>query len=161
MSVEASSVEGHVGEGQEAPDFELVDQNRQPVRLSSYRDRKNVVLIFYPFSFTPKCQGELCRVRDELPTFANDDVQTIAVSVDTAAAHRVWADQQGFNFPLLADFWPHGAVAKRYGVFDDKSGAALRATFIIDKAGIVRYKVVNALSDARDQAEYVKVLASL
>src|SRR5664280_3727957 len=77
--------------GQQAPDFELKDQNRQPVRLSSYRNRKNVLLIFYPFTFTPTCQGELSQVRDELPSFANDDVETIAVSVDSVPAHRLWA----------------------------------------------------------------------
>jgi mycoredoxin-dependent peroxiredoxin len=147
--------------GQQAPDFELKDQNRQPVRLSSYRNRKNVLLIFYPFTFTPTCQGELSQVRDELPSFANDDVETIAVSVDSVPAHRLWADQQGFTFPLLADFWPHGEVARTYGVFDEKIGAALRGTFIIDKVGVVRYKVVNAVPNARDQAEYVKVLESL
>lgn len=147
--------------GQQAPDFELNDQNRQPVRLSSYRSRKNVVLIFYPFTFTPTCQGELCQVRDQLPTFSNDDVETIAVSVDSVPAHRQWADQQGFTFSLLADFWPHGEVARTYGVFDENFGAALRGTFIIDKSGVVRYKVVNAVPNARDQAEYVKVLESL
>lgn len=147
--------------GDEAPDFELPDQNRAPVRLSSYRGKRNVVLLFYPFTFTRVCEGELCRVRDELPRFSNDEVETLAVSVDSVFAHRVWADREGFDFPLLADFWPHGAVAQAYGVFDETTGAALRGTFIVDRSGVIRYKVVNALPDARDQDEYLKALATL
>jgi len=147
--------------GDEAPDFELKDQNNQVVRLSSYRGTKAVVLVFYPLTFTRVCQGELCGIRDEMPSFENDDVQVLAVSVDSVFSHQVWADQQAFDFPLLADFWPHGGVASAYGVFNDDRGVALRGTFIIDRDGIVRYKVVNPIPDARDQAEYVKVLASL
>lgn len=150
-----------VAVGDEAPDFELPDQNRAPVRLSSYRGNKNVVLLFYPFAFTRVCEGELCRVRDELPRFSNDEVETLAVSVDSVFAHRLWADREGFGFPLLADFWPHGAVAQAYGVFDETTGAALRGTFIVDRSGVIRYKVVNALPDARDQDEYLKALATL
>jgi peroxiredoxin len=147
--------------GDIAPDFVLKDQDRNEVRLSDFRGRKNVVLVFYPKSFTGVCQGELCAIRDEIEDFSNDDVQTLAVSVDTDAVHKAWADDQGYTFPLLADFWPHGEVAQQYGVFHDASGLALRGTFVIDKEGVVRYKVVNAIPDARDQGEYKKVLASL
>jgi mycoredoxin-dependent peroxiredoxin len=147
--------------GDEAPDFELPDQARTPVRLSSFRGRKNVVLVFYPLAFTGTCQGELCAIRDEIADFDNDDVQTLAVSIDSSPVHAKWAQEQGYSFPLLADFWPHGAVASAYGVFDEKLGLAVRGTFIIDKQGKVAYKVVNAIPDARDQAEYKKVLAGL
>jgi len=147
--------------GDEAPDFELKDQDKQPVRLSSFRGSKNVVLVFYPKSFTGVCQGELCEIRDSIEEFSGDDVVTLAVSVDTDAVHKKWAEEQGYTFPLLADFWPHGGVATTYGVFDDKSGLALRGTFIIDKQGKVAYKVVNAIPDARDADEYRKALASL
>lgn len=147
--------------GDEAPDFELPDQDRQPVRLSSYRGSKNVVLVFYPLSFTGVCQSELCAIRDTIEDFSGDDVVTLAVSVDSAAVHKKWADEQGYTFPILADFWPHGAVASAYGVFEEKIGLATRGTFIIDKAGRVAYKVVNAIPDARDPEEYRKVLASL
>ena len=147
--------------GDEAPDFELKDQDKQPVRLSSFRGQKNVVLVFYPKSFTGVCQGELCEIRDNITEFSGDDVVTLAVSVDTDAVHKKWADEQGYTFPLLADFWPHGGVATTYGVFDDKSGLALRGTFIIDKRGKVAYRVVNAIPDARDAEEYRKALASL
>lgn len=147
--------------GDQAPDFELRDQHNMPVRLSGFRGDKNVVLVFYPFAFTSTCAGELCAIRDELPTFENDDVQVLSVSVDSVFAQRVFADAENLTFPVLSDFWPHGAVAQQYGVFDDKRGAAVRGTFIIDREGIVAWKVVNAIPDARDLSEYEKVLASL
>lgn len=147
--------------GDQAPDFELPDQDREPVRLSDFRGRKNVVVVFYPLSFTPTCQGELCAIRDSIADFSSDDVQTLAISCDSAPVHARWAAEQGYTFPLLADFWPHGAAAQAYGVFDERSGLALRGTFIVDKAGRVAYKVVNAIPDARDLAEYRRVLDSL
>ena len=147
--------------GDEAPDFELPDQHRNPVRLSSFRGQKNVVLVFYPLSFTGVCQGELCAIRDEIADFSNDDTVTLAISVDSTATHAQWAKEQGYSFPLLADFWPHGAVAAAYGVFNADIGLAVRGTFIVDKSGKVAYKVVNAIPDARDNDEYRKVLASL
>ncbi len=147
--------------GDQAPDFELQDQTRTPVRLSSFRGSKNVVVVFYPMSFTPTCQGELCAIRDSLADFDSDDVQTLAISVDSGAAHARWAAEQGYTFPLLADFWPHGEVARAYGVFDEASGLALRGTFIVDRSGRVAYKVVNAIPDPRDLSEYKAVLAGL
>jgi peroxiredoxin len=147
--------------GDEAPDFELQDQERSPVRLSSFRGQKNVVVVFYPLSFTPTCQGELCAIRDSLPDFDGDDVQTLAISCDTTAVHKRWAEDQGYAFPLLADFWPHGEVARAYGVFDEQSGLAQRGTFIVDKQGKVAYKVVSAMKSPRDLGEYRSVLAGL
>jgi peroxiredoxin len=147
--------------GDEAPDFELMDQDRNPVRLSSFRGSKSVVVVFYPLAFTGVCQAELCSIRDEIADFSNDDVQTLAISVDSGPTHAAWAKEQGYTFPLLADFWPHGAVADAYGVLNKDSGLAVRGTFIVDKAGRVVYKVVNAIPDARDHDEYKKVLANL
>ena len=147
--------------GDTAPDFELPDGDRKPVRLSSYRGAKAVVLVFYPLAFTGTCQGELCAIRDSIADFDSDDVQTLAVSVDSTAVHAKWAQEQGYTFPLLADFWPHGAVAKDYGVFNDAIGLAMRGTFIIDKQGTIAYKVVNGIPDARDPEEYKRILASL
>jgi peroxiredoxin len=147
--------------GDEAPDFELNDQHNSPVRLSNFRGRKNVVLVFYPWAFTRVCTGELCAIRDELPSFQNDDVAVLSISVDSVMAHRVFADTEGLTYPMLSDFWPHGAVAQAYGVFDAERGAAVRGTFILDRSGIVRWKVVNAIPDARDLERYQKALASL
>ena len=147
--------------GSAAPDFELKDQTGKPVRLSDYRGKKAVVLVFYPFTFTGVCEGELCSIRDSIEQFQNDDVETIAVSVDSPAVHRVWAEQQGFDFPILSDFWPHGEVARTYGVFNEVVGAAERGTFIIDTDGVIRYSVHNGLPDARDQAAYVTALEEI
>ena len=147
--------------GDEAPDFELPDQDRQPVRLSSFRGSRNVVLVFYPLSFTGTCQGEMCAIRDSIEDFSSEGVQTLAVSVDSTAVHKRWAEEQGYTFPLLADFWPHGEVARTYGVLQEDVGLALRGTFIIDKQGVVAYKVVNEIPDARDLDAYREVLARL
>jgi peroxiredoxin len=148
--------------GDVAPDFELKDQHGTPVKLSDFRGAKNVVLVFYPLAFSGVCTGELCAIRDELPTLGDaDDVQVLAVSVDSMFALRAWADQEKYTFPLLADFWPHGGTARRYEVFDDEKGVATRGTFIIDTEGVVRWKVVNAIPDARDLDEYRKALAGL
>jgi len=146
--------------GAVAPDFVLRDQNNQETRLSSFQGSRNVLLVFYPFAFTGTCQSELCSVRDHLNDFVNDSVQVLSVSVDSVFSHKVWADQQGYDFPLLADFWPHGAVAQSYGVFDFDRGCARRGTFIIDTIGIIRFAEVS-LTGARDQDKWRDVLAAL
>jgi peroxiredoxin len=147
--------------GDQAPDFELKDQHGTPVRLSSFRGSKNVVLVFYPLAFSGVCTGELCAMRDEFPEVTRDDVELLTVSVDSTYALRSWSDQENFGFGLLSDFWPHGAVAKLYGVFEENMGIATRGTFIIGKDGAVRWKVVNPIPQARDIAEYQKALAAL
>jgi mycoredoxin-dependent peroxiredoxin len=147
--------------GQQAPDFELKDQHGAPVRLSSFRGKKNVVLVFYPLAFSGVCTGELTAMRDEFPEATRDDVELLTVSVDSGFALRAWSDAERFKFSLLSDFWPHGDVARSYGVFDDNRGIATRGTFIIDTDGVVRWKVVNPVPLARDIADYQKALAAL
>jgi mycoredoxin-dependent peroxiredoxin len=147
--------------GQEAPDFTLRNQHGESVTLSQYRGSKNVVLLFYPWAFTGVCTGELCTIRDRMGDFDNDDTVTLAVSCDARYSLRVFAEQEGYTFQLLADHWPHGAAAQAYGVFVEAKGAAKRGTYIIDKAGIIRWLVVNEIADARDPDEYERVLAGL
>jgi mycoredoxin-dependent peroxiredoxin len=147
--------------GEQAPDFELTDQARQPVRLSDYRGRKNVVIVFYPMSFTGVCEGEMCSIRDSIETFRSEDVETLAISVDSVPTHAKWAHEQGFEFPLLSDFWPHGEVARTYGVFEEKLGVATRGTFIVDKDGKVIYTDRNPVPEARDQDAWKKALADI
>jgi mycoredoxin-dependent peroxiredoxin len=137
--------------GHEAPDFELRDQTGQPVRLSDYRGKRAVVLVFIPFAFSGICHTELCGVRDRIEDFSNDDVETVAVSVDSPFTLRAWARQEGYDFPLLADFWPHGAVARSYGVFNEDVGAAERGTFVIDREGTVVFAEHLGIGDVRDQ----------
>ncbi|MGF6831854.1 peroxiredoxin [Paenarthrobacter sp. TE4293] len=146
--------------GQPAPDFELVNQFGEPVRLSDFRGR-NVVVVFYPFAFSGICTGELCEIRDNIAEFEDSNAVVLAVSVDSKFALRAYSKQEGYGFDLLADFWPHGAAAQAYGVFDDVSGMALRGTFIIDASGIIRYVVVNPRGQARDFAEYRRALTAM
>jgi len=147
--------------GQEAPDFELRNQHGEPIRLSSFRGAKNVVLVFYPLAFSGVCSSELSALRDNFPEVTRDDTELLTVSVDSVYVLRKWSDTEGFQFGLLSDFWPHGGVASLYGVFNADRGIAVRGTFIIDKAGVVRWKVVNPIPEARDIAEYQKALAAL
>jgi peroxiredoxin len=164
VSVDGVNVDGvsvdRVNVGDEAPDFELRDQHGTPVRLSDLRGEKKVVLVFYPLAFSGVCTGELAELRDGFRD-AGDDVRLLAVSVDSMFALRAWSDRERFWFPLLSDFWPHGGTARRYGVFDEAKGLALRGTYVIDTEGVVRWKVVNAIPDARDIDEYREALAGL
>ncbi|MFF1383026.1 peroxiredoxin [Arthrobacter sp. NPDC058288] len=146
--------------GDLAPDFELVNQYGEPVRLSELRGR-NVVVVFYPFAFSGICTGELCEIRDNLSLFADANATVLALSVDSKFTLRAYAEKEGYGFDLLADFWPHGAVANQYGVFDPGSGMAQRGTFIIDADGIIRYVVVNPRGQARDLAGYRAALSEL
>ncbi|MFF2305735.1 peroxiredoxin [Streptomyces sp. NPDC058128] len=147
--------------GTEAPDFALKDNHGRVVRLSDFRGEKNVVLLFYPFAFTSVCAGELGELRDNLPAFVNDDTQLLAVSTDSIHTLRVFAEQESLEYPLLSDFWKHGEASRAYGVFDEEKGCAVRGTFIIDREGVVRWTVVNALPDARDLGEYLEALKTL
>jgi peroxiredoxin len=150
-----------VAVGAAAPEFTLPDYNKEQVSLSDFRGAKNVLLVFYPFAFSGICQGELCQVRDDLGEFQNDDVQVLGVSVDSPFALKAWSEQQGYTFPLLSDFWPHGEVAQAYGVFNDTAGMANRGTFLIDKEGKIRFAEANQPGEARDQQVWKKALAEL
>jgi len=147
--------------GQEAPDFTLRDQHGQDVSLSSFRGSRAVMVVFYPFAFTGVCTGELCAMRDSLPDLDNDDVALLAVSCDPMFALRVFAEQEGLSYPLLSDFWPHGAVAQAYGVFNEQAGCAFRGTFLVDKDGVVAWKVENGMPDARSIDDYRAALAAV
>ena len=148
--------------GQQAPDFELKDQEGEPVSLSSFKGEKAVALVFYPFTFTGVCEGELCRLRDDFSTFEDAGVQVIAVSCDSRFAQKMWAEQQGYQFPVLSDFWPHGAVAQAYGIFNEALGCANRGTFVIDKEGIVVDAFASDdLGTAREASRYEEAIAKL
>ncbi|MFY1672430.1 peroxiredoxin [Plantactinospora sp. WMMB334] len=146
--------------GAQAPDFVLKDQNNQLVRLAELRGRRVVLLVFYPLAFTGTCQGELGELQENLHEYQNGDVQVLTVSVDSVYVHRVWADREGYAFPLLADFWPHGAVARAYGVFNEAAGVADRGTFVVDRAGTVRFAELNPPGEPRDQAGWRKALVA-
>ena len=147
--------------GTPAPDFTLRDQNHQPVTLSDFRDTKNVLLVFFPLAFTGICQGELDEIRDHLPVYENDDTQTLAISVGASPSHKIWAMESGFTFPVLSDFWPHGAVSQAYGVFNSDAGFANRGTFVVDRSGIIRFAEMKQPGEPRDQGMWTDALTAL
>ena len=143
------------------PEFSLRDQHGQEQTLAARRGRRNVLLVFYPFAFTGVCTGELHALSDNAREWERLGTDVLAVSCDSVPALRVFADREGFEFPLLSDFWPHGEVSTAYGAFQADLGAAGRATYVIDRSGVIRYTVRTAIPDARDINDYVKALADL
>lgn len=145
--------------GREAPDFELRDSAGDTVRLSDYRGKKNVLLVFYPFAFSPGCSNELCDLRDQNPDIVSDEeTEVLAVSVDPVWSLRAWKEQQSFSNRFLSDFWPHGEVSRLYGAFDEVLGFAQRHTFLVDRHGIVRFIERNSAKQLRDQDNWREAL---
>ena len=147
--------------GATAPDFTLPDQNGVETTLSAFRGSKNVLLVFYPFAFSGICTGELHAIRDDLGAFVGDDVQVLAISCDPVFSLRGWADLEGYFFPLLSDFWPHGEVSRAFGVFHEAGGNTTRGTFLIDTEGVIRWTLHNPPGEGRDFGEYRAALTQL
>jgi peroxiredoxin len=148
--------------GQEAPDFTLKSHTGEEVTLSQFRGTKSVVLVFIPFAFTGVCEGELCAIRDDFTAFESAGAQVLAISTDTAPTLKQWADSQGWTFPTLSDFWPHGAVAKLYGAFNEERGCANRVTVVIDRDGkVVDTFASDNLGTARPSERYEEAMAKL
>src|ERR1700754_3503451 len=141
--------------GGPAPDFTLRDQFGQDVTLSSYRGKKAVAILFYPYAFSGVCTGEMAGIRDRLDEFLTFDSEVLAVSCDAVYSLRAFADQDGLNFPLLSDFWPHGEEARAYRVFDEPRGRARRSSYVVDTAGVIRWSVHNANPHGRDLDEHL------
>ncbi|MDN4173896.1 peroxiredoxin [Nocardioides sp. SOB77] len=146
--------------GCEAPDFTLRDQFGQDVTLSSYRGTKAVAILFFPYAFSGVCTGELTGVRDRLAEFLTFDTEVLAISCDPIHSLRAFADTDGLNFPLLSDFWPHGHVASTYDVFNDRTGAPRRSSYVVDRQGVLRWAVHNPTSEGRDLDEHLRQLAA-
>jgi peroxiredoxin len=149
-----------VGVGTPAPEFALADQHGQTVRLSGLRGQ-SVAVVFFPFAFSGTCTAELAEIQDNLAVFRADGVQVVAVSCDPKYALRAFAEQQAFDFPLLSDFWPHGAVARAFGVFDPDHGRPVRGTFLLDPEGTVRWTIVNPPGEPRPFTAYREALSAL
>ncbi|GAA1583744.1 peroxiredoxin [Kribbella hippodromi] len=145
--------------GSRAPDFSTRNQYGEQVRLSDFAGHRNVVLVFYPYAFSQVCTSELAALRDR-PDLLNR-AEFLAVSCDPMFTLRAYADRQELGFSLLTDFWPHGAIATSYGVFEPTQGCATRGTFVIDRAGLIRWSVHNQLPDARNPDDYAAALAQL
>ena len=147
--------------GSKAPEFSLKNQSGEIVSLSDFNGKKNVLVMFYPFAFSGICTGEICEINEDLPKFQNEAVEMISISCDPHHALRAFAEKENIKTILLSDFWPHGAVAKAYGVFLEDLGFANRGTFLIDKSGIVRWKTITSPGEARVSEEYKKALAAI
>jgi peroxiredoxin len=145
----------------QAPDFELPNQYGEHIRLSDFRNKRPVALVFFPLAFSSTCTSELCELRDNLALFADKSIELLGISVDSKATQRAFAEAEGYDFNLLADFWPHGAVAKEYGVFLPEKGFANRASFLIDTHGIIRASFVTTPGEARSITAYRSALAAL
>lgn len=147
--------------GDKAPDFTLTDHNNQAVTLSSFQGKKHVVLIFHPLAFTSICSVQMPGYSRERQTFEGLEAQVLGLSVDSVPAHKAWADQLGgIDYPMLADFFPHGEVSKKYGILRPE-GYSERATFVIDKQGIIRHIEVHEIGKLPDHAKIVEFLRGL
>lgn len=144
-----------------APDFDLPNQFGEHVRLYDFRGKKPVALVFFPLAFSSTCTTELCDLRDNIAMFKAEGIELIGISVDSKATLRAFAEEKGYDFTLLADFWPHGEVAREYGVFLDEKGFANRATFLIDTDGVIRASIITAPGEARTMDEYLEALREL
>ena len=146
--------------GDSAPEFSLPDQDKQVVSLADLRGTP-VLLVFYPFAFSGICTGELCRLRDELTTYTDAGVKVFAIRTDPVFSLRAFKAQENFDFPLLSDFWPHGAAAQAYDAFNERAGMALRATFLVGADGAVAFAEVNGAGDVREQSGWKDAVAKL
>lgn len=147
--------------GDQAPDFALINQFGETVKLSDFQGVKPVVLVFYPLSFSGICTSELCELRDNFAMLQAEGVELLAISVDSKFVQKKFAEQEGYQFSVLADFWPHGATAKAYGVFNEEAGIAGRATFVINQSGEIVAKFVTPTGQPRSLDEYRKALQTL
>ncbi|TMQ55162.1 MAG: peroxiredoxin [Candidatus Eisenbacteria bacterium] len=147
--------------GDKAPDFTLTDQNGNKVTLSSFAGKKNVVLVFHPLAFTSVCAVQMPGYSKERQSFEGLDTQVLGLSVDSVPTHKAWAEHiGGVEYPLLADFWPHGEVAKKYGILRNE-GYSERATFVVDKKGILRHIEVHEIGKVPDRAKLLEILKTL
>ena len=136
--------------GQQAPDFDLQVNADTRVRLEDFRGEKNVLLVFHPFAFTGICEAESCDIQDNLERYREAETEVVFVSCDAWPARQAWKKELGHDYTFASDFWPHGAAAQAYGVFDEARGIAVRGTFLIGKDGVVRWALVHAPGEQRE-----------
>lgn len=144
-----------------APDFTLSDQHGEELTLSELVAESPVALVFFPLAFSGRCTGELCELRDNIQLFEDSKVRVVGISVDTVFSLQAWAEAEGYSFSILSDFWPHGAVAKEYGVFLEDKGFATRATLVIGEGRKVLASFETSPGEARDFAAYREAIAAI
>ena len=141
-----------------APYFSLKDQDGNNLALDDLTNRKTL-LVFIPFPFTGICEGELCELHENLDNLSDLDTSVVVITCDTRYSNKKWAEDQGFDFPILSDFWPHGQISQKYGCFNDELGVAVRATYVLDSNRIVREMIsTDSLSTPRDFQSYGEAL---
>ena len=145
-----STMPAALGVGDTVPDFTLIDQSGAQVTLSQAVADRHALLVFFPFAFSSICTGELLEIQLNIDEFVNERVNVYAISCDPRHAQAAWAAHEGYRFPLLSDFWPHGEVARSYGVFDEASGMAVRGTFVVDPQMRLVWSLVNGPGEQRD-----------
>jgi mycoredoxin-dependent peroxiredoxin len=137
--------------GRAAPDFDLDLGAGERLRLTDFRGRRNVLLVFHPYAFTPVCEEEARDLEENLDAFTDADTDVVLVSCDPPASRQAWKERLGLSYTLASDFWPHGSAAQAYGVFDETTGAPVRGTFLIDKNGTVVWTLVNDADTRREE----------
>jgi len=147
--------------GAPAPAFSLSDPSKEMVSLDDFKGRKTLV-VFIPFPFTGNCEAEMCTLRDHLADLNDLDANVVAITCDTPFANGAWSKQNGFGFPVLSDFWPHGEVCQAYGAFNEATGSANRQTFVLDTEGVIREIIATeSLGITREYDAYVEALGKI
>jgi len=148
--------------GEVAPEFDLAVTHDERVKLSDFRGRSNVLLVFHPFAFTPVCEDEARDLQENLGAFRDAGTEIVFVSCDPSPARQAWKRELGVEYTFASDFWPHGAAAKAYGVFNETNGSPLRGTFLIDHDGTVIWSLVKERDERRTEMvpESLDVLAA-
>lgn len=144
-----------------APDFTLSDQHGEELTLSELVESGPVAIVFFPLAFSGICTGELCELRDNIAVFADSKVRLVGISVDSVHALRAWATQEDYEFSILSDFWPHGAVARSFDAFVEERGIATRATVIVGEGLKVLASFETSPGEARDFSAYREVITAL
>lgn len=145
--------------GDAAPDFELEDQNGKKVKISQFKGKKNVILAFFPFAFSPVCTNELGELKEKEETISKLDTQILAASVDSTWSQKVFAKELRVRFPLLSDFGKKAATS--YGSLYEDKGFAKRTVFVVDKQGRIAYKRQYEPAQQPDIEEALAVLKKL
>ena len=140
-----------VGTGDRAPAFDLEVRPGERVRLSDFRGRSNVLLVFHPFAFTAVCEEEARDLQENLQSFRDAQTEIVFVSCDPSPARQAWRDELGAEYTFASDFWPHGAASRAYGVFNGSNGSPHRGTFLIDKDGTVIWSLVKERDERRTE----------
>ncbi len=132
-----------------APDFATRNQHGETIDSASLRGR-SAVLIFFPWAFSGICTPELAGFRSAADEFADAGARLLAISCDAMFSLRAFAEAEDLPFDLLSDHWPHGAIARRYGIFDEQAGCSLRGSFVLDADGRITWQVVQGIGEPRD-----------